>query len=197
MKSQQQSQVVCYYYHQCKEITKLSKRKFNRLRLILDIIDMIIKNYEHVFVDEHVEECEEFNIILPFYFPLNLISKRQVELCNGKAIVPCNHWKKIVEMIYSNFLQIEMKLIEKCNEIDNVIYNGEDDRIRSVIRRFDVLLNGKINKNLTCTITTKPVKAHEIDSHSQFFPPCMSNLHQILRRTHRLSYESRYDRLID
>lgn len=104
----------------------------------------------------------------------------------GKVYLDCGQWKKILEIIFYHIPKLELSLLENSEELREAIKNSEDDRIRQIMKRFLNMLTGNMCKN------TVPIKSIDLDS--QYFPPCMANLHQILKRTHRLSYDSRYSR---
>lgn len=166
---------------------EFDKKNFKYLLLVICTTEKLIENADHIFSKNHSKDCTELKMLLPFTFAVDLVSKRKVEVRNGKIIVYCPLWSKILEVIFKYFLNLEMKLLMKCKVLKEVIYNLEDDRIRQIIKRFTNMLKGTMSKEIKV-----PVHRGSINVLSQLFPPCMANLHQILRRTHRLSYESRY-----
>lgn len=115
--------------------------------------------------------------------PISLVSKREVEVKNGKAKVYCGKWKMFLEDIFRYLIEIEFTAIG-CH-VRKLFDEMEDDRIRQIITRASNRLNG------IPYISGKVISIDNIDEESQLFPPCMAALHQNLRQNHRLSYDSR------
>ncbi|KAK6626788.1 hypothetical protein RUM44_009265 [Polyplax serrata] len=175
------------YMAQCEEVKAFYEKELQMLNLVLDTTSNLVLNGLHIFGDSHSEQCEELTMTLPFTFLPELVGKRKVEVNLGRVRFTCGQWRIIAEVAYSHFLELELHLLKRSKNIRQVIYSLEDDRLRQVIKRFTNVLKGR--RYIGGMV---PLKAEDIDSASRCFPPCMANLHQVLRRAHRLSYESRY-----
>lgn len=125
--------------------------------------------------------CSNHTIKVNFKHCLHFISKRQVELSNGIATIPCSKWKQFLLLLFHNNLQ---KQVNKVN-LDALRH---DPRINELIGKIK-----KQNYASTLTITMKTtISSRDVDSQSKFFPLCMLNLHHNLRVKHRLSHEQRF-----
>lgn len=176
-----------FFSCQCEEVKAFYEKELQMLNLVLDTTSNLVLNGLHIFGDSHSEQCEELTMTLPFTFLPELVGKRKVEVNLGRVRFTCGQWRIIAEVAYSHFLELELHLLKRSKNIRQVIYSLEDDRLRQVIKRFTNVLKGR--RYIGGMV---PLKAEDIDSASRCFPPCMANLHQVLRRAHRLSYESRY-----
>lgn len=150
-----------------------------------EILQIILSDLDHAFDGQHKDTCQEKCIKLPFRIPLKLLSKREIDVQKGVALIPCCKWKKLLEDVFKFFLNAEVVKIKNSKVIRMLLDVVEEDRIRRIVRKCVDIMTVK-----ACTdyhLTDRCV----IDEESRFFPPCMANLHQILRQSHRLLFESR------
>lgn len=139
---------------------------------------MLKDTAQHVFAQSHHYNCTAHNISLNFKHCLQLISKRLVELQNGVATLPCGLWMQYLIHLYG--LNLKNRLINT-----NLETLKSDPRIMELLAKLrnDLPINNS---------STNILLSREIDKTSKFFPPCMLNLHQSLRKSHRLSHAQRF-----
>lgn len=154
--------------------------------IIVHVLETVEARIEHVFDESHSSECHYSKILLPFNFPRTMVANRTVELVKGKAHVYCGVWKMLLEDVFYQLLDIEFNFLAENKLIRKAIFEGEDDRLRRIVQDCAEQLGGEP------AFSNQKLTLDDVDEVSRFFPPCMANLHQILRRTHRLSYDSRY-----
>ncbi|XP_059054583.1 uncharacterized protein LOC131848675 [Achroia grisella] len=133
---------------------------------------------QHICASSHCTECTNHYIQLHFRHCPQLIAKRQVELRNGIAHLPCGKWKQYLIQLYS------MNLRYRIN-------NTNLEPLRSDPRLIDVLHKVKGHIKVDNVLNSK-LCSKDVDKILDYFPPCMSNLHQTLRKKHRLSHTQRF-----
>ncbi|XP_075976076.1 DNA primase large subunit-like [Anticarsia gemmatalis] len=125
-----------------------------------------------------VNNCTVHKISVNFKSCLPLVARRQVELRNGIAEIPCSRWKQYLVMLFSQNLK---------NRLNNTGFETlkSDPRIMGLL--------AEIRNNYTLVEDkTNVLKSKDVDKTSLYFPPCMLNLHQSLRKKHRLSHSQRF-----
>jgi len=132
-------------------------------------------------------ECHHYKLLLPFTFCRRLVSERTVEIVKGTAKLYCCLWRNLMLDVFDSLLELE---IERLKPLARILVSGEDDRIRRLLSTCAARLGGSSG------VSYSSLLPQQVDHVSRFFPPCMANLHKILRQTHRLSFDSRYLHLI-
>ncbi|XP_028174309.1 DNA primase large subunit-like [Ostrinia furnacalis] len=136
---------------------------------------------QHVCSPTHSVQCSVHKISLPFRHCLSFIAKRQVELQNGIAFITCGRWKQFLILLFcTNLNERLFKTKIGALEIDPRI----SELMLKVKREIRPLLSSKYDTNV--------LLSKNVDSVSSLFPPCMLNLHQCLRKKHRLSHMQRF-----
>lgn len=141
---------------------------------------LTIKKLAHHICMSHSNDCVTHTISLNFKHCLPFIANRQVELKNGIVSLPCSKWKQYLTHLFVTNLKYR-------------IYRTNLESLKSDPRILDLLLKLKrelypfVNKSRTDILQSK-----QVDIMSKFFPPCMLNLHQSLRKKHRLSHSQRF-----
>lgn len=153
--------------------------------IIRNILILMESKAKHIFRLNHKQECNKFHLILPFRLVSGLVAKRKVEISEGKVTIPCGLWNYVLQEVFHDIMEFEIQFFKNFNLLQYIICETEDDRLRRVIDNCMRNMSGyvKLRENI--------LTADDIDNECQYFPPCIANLHQILRKTHRLSYESR------
>lgn len=136
---------------------------------------------QHVCSSNHNNECSIHNISLHFKHCLSLVAKRQVELRNGTAFISCGQWKQFLTILF-------------CTNLNQRLSNTNLTSLNMDPRMSDLLV--KLRRQITpvnsLNSSTNILLSKNVDSMSLLFPPCMLNLHQQLRRKHRLSHTQRF-----
>lgn len=139
---------------------------------------MLKDTAQHIVSQSHYNRCNIHNISLNFKYCLTLIGKRQVELQNGVAVLPCGLWIQYLIHLFS--VNLKNRIVKT-----NLVMLKSDPRIMELL--------AKLRNDLPLSNTnTNILLSREIDSTSEYFPPCMLNLHQSLRKSHRLSHAQRF-----
>ncbi|CAK1579088.1 unnamed protein product [Parnassius mnemosyne] len=141
---------------------------------------LILRNLVHHIGQYHDNNCCTYNIKIKFNHCLQLVAKRQVELRNGIAHIPCSKWKSYLITLFNNQLKYRLR------NIDLTVLNN-DVRIIDLLYKFKDQFNCFNND-----CKSKVLMSKDVDLASKFFPPCMLNLHQYLRQKHRLSHMQRF-----
>lgn len=122
--------------------------------------------------------CTVHKISLNFKQCLPLVARRQVELKHGKAIICCGTWKQYLLILFSENLRNSIRTT-------NLEPLKSDPRIMTLLK--------KVKSEFTLVGTnTNTLLSKNVDAASTSFPPCMLNLHQSLRKKHRLSHSQRF-----
>jgi len=110
----------------------------------------------------------------------DLVKERELALNNGNVITHCSDWKKVFQLLFSNYVINEMNIIKKQSQ-----YMIKHDL------RFHIL-NQKIQSYFFNEgVPHGKVTIDNIEAEAQKFPLCMQHLHSLLRRRHRLSHYAR------
>lgn len=139
--------------------------------------------FSHIVAQDHSSCCEDFYVKLKFQIIPDLLKKRLVDLKDGLAIIFCSKWKELLKSLFKSLLAKEkLDLNDTC--VSSMI--KADPRLNFMQQRVELRLmkGGQIGNS---RITVK-----NIDSEVYNFPPCMSHLHFLLRRRHRLSHNARF-----
>lgn len=150
----------------------------NPLRLLCQYLT--IKKIAHHVCLQHFNECVTHTISLNFKHCLSLVAKRQVELKNGMVSLPCGKWKEYLTHLFLTNLKHRINTT-KLEPLKN------DPRLIELLNKFKKELFPFVTKS-----TTDILLSNEVDIVSKVFPPCMLNLHQNLRKRHRLSHSQRF-----
>ncbi|CAH0582902.1 unnamed protein product [Chrysodeixis includens] len=158
-------------------------RKTENIPIFIDSLQvlcqhLVLKDVAQHICTSHKNHCNLHSIKLHFKQCLSLVAKRQVELTNGFAIIPCGRWKQYMTMLFKE------NLIRKIKYTD-VTSLKSDPRIMELL--YKVKKEFSLSKDSTNILLSK-----DVDVTSTFFPPCMLNLHQNLRRRHRLTHSQRF-----
>lgn len=141
---------------------------------------LIIKNIAHHVCTLHNNECVRHEICLNFKDCLSLVAKRQVELKNGIVSLPCGKWKEYLTHLFLTNLKYRISTT-------NLEPLKGDPRILELLQKIKRELFPFATKSGADMLLSS-----KVDIASKFFPPCMLNLHQSLRKRHRLSHHQRF-----
>ncbi|CAG9787405.1 unnamed protein product [Diatraea saccharalis] len=136
----------------------------------------------HVCLESHKRNCNDHHIQLHFKHCLLFVAKREIDLKNGTAFIPCGKWKQFLIILFS--INLSYKL-----EKSNVEALEFDPRISDLLNKLkshiDPLLSNNHNNNYL-------LNSKRVDKESKNFPPCMLNIHEKLRKQHRLPHTERF-----
>ncbi|XP_049870753.1 DNA primase large subunit-like [Pectinophora gossypiella] len=135
---------------------------------------------QHICSSTHSNDCAFHSISIHFKHCLPFVARRSVELDNGLAILPCGVWKQYLMHLFTTNLR---------NRINKSNLSG----LKSDPRVMEILM--KIKHELPIVIMNTgehKLTSQTVDVSSRYFPPCMLNLHQYLRKKHRLSHSQRF-----
>lgn len=110
---------------------------------------------------------------------------RDVELSNGIALIPCGKWTQLLSCSFMESLKFGMQQLSASNSYHFI---WQDDRVRYLLR----VLKARVKLPTSLAFNNTTILAKDINHISALFPPCMKNLHTILRIRHRLSHYSRF-----
>ncbi|XP_053605317.1 uncharacterized protein LOC128672295 [Plodia interpunctella] len=136
---------------------------------------------QHFCASAHMKECSQHHIKIHFRHCLPFIAKRQVEVQQGIALLPCGKWKQYLVLLFT------MNIKSRLGNTDLTPLRS-DPRINELL--FRIRKETSILQNSRSEIRT--LKSVDVDSVSASFPPCMLNLHRYLRNKHRLSHTQRF-----
>ncbi|XP_039750962.1 DNA primase large subunit-like [Pararge aegeria] len=125
------------------------------------------------------EKCSLHSFTVKFKHCLTFIAKRQIVLKNGIAQIPCSKWKTYLVKLFNTNLKNRM-----VNTDLDVLRN--DPRITELLKKVVKVIRPLKRHNINI------LRSVEVDITSKMFPPCMFNLHQHLRNTHRLTHDQRF-----
>ncbi|KAM3967102.1 LOW QUALITY PROTEIN: DNA primase large subunit [Aphomia sociella] len=134
---------------------------------------------QHICSASHSVECSNHFIQLSFQHCLQFVAKRQVDLKNGIVYLPCGKWKQYLIILFTMNLKFR-------------INNTNLDPLRGDPRIKDLLQKVKRYTVKESNCDTNALASKDVDNVSARFPPCMLNLHQNLRKRHRLSHSQRF-----
>ncbi|KAJ0177641.1 hypothetical protein K1T71_006514 [Dendrolimus kikuchii] len=133
---------------------------------------------QHITSELHRSECCRYKLSVHFKNCLSFVAKRQVEISNGIAVLPCGKWKQFLVELFKEHLKYRLNRT-------NLTPIANDPRITELI------LN--LKKDFHPSISSENIlKSCDVDKTSLNFPPCMLNLHRNLRQKHRLSHIQRF-----
>ncbi|KAI5634236.1 eukaryotic and archaeal DNA primase, large subunit domain-containing protein [Phthorimaea operculella] len=167
----------------CKKIIRTIKKQENT-PLFIDPLQILCQHLvlkdvaHHICSTAHDRDCCKHNIKLHFKHCLSFVAKRQVEVQNGNVILPCGKWKQYLAQLFMTNLKYRLS---KCN----LSPLKSDPRVMEILAKLKNELP-VIRRNMG------ELLSKEVDITSKLFPPCMLNLHQYLRRKHRLSHTQRF-----
>lgn len=139
---------------------------------------LVLKDVAQHICASHNINCNFYSIRLNFRQCLSFVAKRQVELSNGFAIIPCGRWKQYMTILYRENIMRRMKHTD-------VTPLKSDPRIMELLHKVRNEIAASKDK-------TNILLSKNVDVTSTYFPPCMLNLHQNLRRRHRLTHSQRF-----
>ncbi|XP_026286560.1 DNA primase large subunit-like isoform X1 [Frankliniella occidentalis] len=140
----------------------------------------------HVFTDAHPLNCNKFNLSVPFTYCLPMVRTRRVDLRGGLAVVPCSEWSTLLSCVFANHIKYGLQQLSHSRSYQII---WDDDRIK-LLYQIVKQQSGFYSSEEACSTMT--LLAKDVDGRSIFFPPCMKNMHKILRQRHRLSHLSRF-----
>ncbi|KAK3912830.1 DNA primase large subunit [Frankliniella fusca] len=139
-----------------------------------------------VFSKVHSLNCSKISISVPFTLCLPMVGSRMVDLKGGFALVPCGRWISLLSCVFTDHIKFGLEQLlqsESCQVI------WDDDRMKHL---FQIIKQKPDFHGSAAEPNTMALLAKEIDEKSMIFPPCMKNMHSILRYRHRLSHSSRF-----
>ncbi|KAL3275039.1 hypothetical protein HHI36_019811 [Cryptolaemus montrouzieri] len=155
------------------------------------ISKMLQKGYlSHVFTwhskdDDTVEPCtNKLCILVPFWYCHKLISTRKVDLRNGNALFECHQWKDVLPSLYLSYLNIVLNEMKYSRSVASTMV---DHRISGCLK----ILSEQYPK--VDDFRQGTVRLKDVEEESVYFPLCMKNLYDTLRKKHRLAHNDRFD----
>lgn len=160
-----------------------SIKKYGNIPTLIESLQVLcqhlmLKDLAQHICSSHSSNCSVHSISLNFKQCLYLVARRQVELTNGMAIIPCGRWKQYLISLFRE------NLVNRIKNTDATPLKS-DSRIMELLYKIKNEFN--FSKDMTNVLLSK-----NVDTASTHFPPCMLNLHQNLRRRHRLSHTQRF-----
>lgn len=161
-----------------------SIRKHEQVPVFIQTLQLLCQHLmlkhvaQHITSESHKNECSLYNISMHFKKCLSFVAKRQVEIKNGIAMLPCGKWKWLLVTIFKDHLKYRLNRTNL-------------DPIACDPRIAELILN--LRKDFYPCMSYKNIlKSCDVDKASIKFPPCMLNLHKNLRKKHRLSHIQRF-----
>ena len=115
-----------------------------------------------------------------------MVKERSVVIVNGKVDIQCHLLTRFLCTIFQDSLTYGIKdmsfLISK---------DGLDPRMSAVKKSLKSLISSKLGGSTKLTIPFVLVHK-DIEEESKFFPLCMQQLHQILKKSNRLRHHERF-----
>ncbi|GFY55671.1 DNA primase large subunit [Trichonephila inaurata madagascariensis] len=154
-------------------------------------IFFIQKSYKSI-LESLVIVAQELNVEsgkkvlkVPFTAALKFVEKRIYTLNAGYVQVPIHAVKPLLAQIF------EEVLIQGLNQIANshCIQELRDHRMQYMLKEIKQWF--KSFTNAPSPILNNIIREENLNLESERFPPCMANLHMLLRRNHRLQHNSR------
>ena len=139
----------------------------------------------HLFGGEHFHSCEAYCIEVPFTMCLPMMQKREVEIKQGIATIPCGKWQPFLVCMFQIHLQFGLDQLRTSGILEAALQDNRVQYLTEVYRGSSGLFTQR--NDGVCSL-----KAQDIDTESNLFPPCMATLHKILRQRHRLSHDARF-----
>ncbi|XP_049693210.2 DNA primase large subunit-like [Helicoverpa armigera] len=139
---------------------------------------LMLKEVAQHMCAAHRYDCAKHNIRIHFKQCLHLVAKRQVEITNGVAVIPCGKWYQYLMSLF------RQNLVNRIKKTDLAPLKS-DSRIMELL--YKIKKQYTFSKQMSNKLLSK-----DVDSASTYFPPCMLNLHQNLRKRHRLSHTQRF-----
>nr|XP_034828481.1 DNA primase large subunit-like [Maniola hyperantus] len=140
---------------------------------------LMLRDMAHHICSVCCENCSLHSFKVDFKHCLAFVAKRQVTLRKGSALIPCSKWNTYLIQLFNTNLK-------------HRLYKTDLDSLRNDPRITD--LHRKVGKD--CSPLNRHnisiLKSEEVDATSRQFPPCMLNLHQHLRKKHRLTHDQRF-----
>lgn len=160
-----------------------SIKKYDNVPTLIESLQVLgqylmLKHVAQHLCSTHSNSCSVYSINLNFKQCLQLVARRQVEIKNGVAVIPCGRWNQYLISLF------RQNLVNRINKT-NVTPLKSDSRIMELLHK--IKKDFTFSKDMINVLLSK-----NVDSASMFFPPCMLNLHQNLRRRHRLSHTQRF-----
>ncbi|KAI9105623.1 eukaryotic and archaeal DNA primase, large subunit-domain-containing protein [Phlyctochytrium arcticum] len=134
----------------------------------------------------NAEELASTNFYrVPFEKVINLVARRQVYLEAGFAYVPEREQATLVVDAFSTHLAAQLEITAKA-----VPQLDEDDRLMPVLNSIS---KQYLSKQYSPGEHRDRVTHQDIDTLSKHFPPCMRNLHNVLRQEGHLKHMARLE----
>lgn len=112
---------------------------------------------------------------------------------HGKANIYCSLWKEAVQEIFEFILTYNIRSLRNNMYASN--YLQDDVRMINLFKEMKhVYLKYRSNEGYEDSNeqTVPRINADQVERESAYFPPCISNVHKILKRIHRLKHNDRF-----
>lgn len=121
------------------------------------------------------------------------MSKRKIHLCKGNAKIFCCNWKEALHEIFECVLIHNVARLR--SNVFTMNYIQEDQRITSLFKEIKhIYMKFRSNESYIDVNeqSLKVIKYDQVDKESEYFPPCISNVHKLLKKIHRLKHNDRF-----
>ncbi|XP_063235291.1 uncharacterized protein LOC134538162 [Bacillus rossius redtenbacheri] len=140
----------------------------------------------HVLDPAHHRGCSQLHLRVPFQMCLPLVRRREVDLCEGHALVPCGKWKELLSSLFETHWLLGSREMRGSGVVSDAM---EDPRVAAMLREAERRVGASVS--VARRAPGSALRACDVDAESAFFPPCARHLHGRLRATHRLPHEAR------
>jgi DNA primase large subunit len=124
---------------------------------------------------------------VPFTHVLSLVAAKQITLRDGLGNLRCDQVVVYLGEIFSKFVSYNSFKLQQLETFEKI---KDDPRCSELLQRlrlmFEIALPPKIRVQSLVALTL-----NNLDTVSQYFPPCMRALHLTLRQRHRLCHRPR------
>ncbi|XP_041375016.1 uncharacterized protein LOC121387853 [Gigantopelta aegis] len=134
---------------------------------------------------KYIQGCHGEHFLSPFQAATMLVSKREVTLDKGMARVPFSKMNDILTEVFRKLLAASFGRDRELSD-SRLVRDKRMTKLQQLLKaifRRNYLDSGHGAMRLLCV--------NKIDKESRLFPPCMKNLHQVLRNKHRLRHHDR------
>lgn len=133
-----------------------------------------------------------------FVFPvqfqtcLNLVGRKKVHMNKGIAKIFCCNWKEALHEIYEHFLLHNIEKLISNPYTSN--YIQDDLRVILLFKeiKYTYIRFRSLDSFVENDHSLEQIKFDQVDKESEYFPPCISNVHKILKKIHRLKHNDRF-----
>ncbi|KAI5730115.1 hypothetical protein M8J76_010244 [Diaphorina citri] len=137
-------------------------------------------------------KCRSYHINVQFQTCLNLVGRRKVHMNKGIAKIFCCNWKEALHEIYEHFLLHNIEKLISNPYTSN--YIQDDLRVILLFKeiKYTYIRFRSLDSFVENDHSLEQIKFDQVDKESEYFPPCISNVHKILKKIHRLKHNDRF-----